>query len=157
MAKPYNPDKAGMTAVDAISQFAKDNEQFIIARSLSTQFQGIASGSWAEALIIWEGSGNKIWASLIRYIQVVQTGGDSSKFDFRILAIEGGTGTDITYEYLNASGRIDVAHDPAIPYHNDTLFTAPDDKKFKVICAIYPQGVGKTGNYDVKLTANRRR
>lgn len=156
MAKPYNPDKAGMTTVDAISQFAKDNEQFIIARSLSDQFQNIPANMWTEALIIWSGSGNKIWASLLRYIQVVKTGGTAAKFDFRILAIEGGVGTDITYEYLNATDRIDIAHDPAIPYHNDTPFTDPDDKKYKVICAIYPKASG-VGSYDVKLTANRRR
>jgi hypothetical protein len=155
MPKPYNPDKAGMTAIDALNQYAKDNEQFIIARSLSTQFQNIAAGGWSEAFIVWEGSGSKIWAALIRYIQVVKTGGAATSFDFRILAIEGGVETDITYEYLNATDRIDVAHDPAIPYHNDTPFTDPDDKKYKVICAIYP--TGGAGSFKVKLTANRRR
>ena len=156
MSKPYNPDKRGVTATDAANQFAADHEQFIFAKSLSSQFQGIAVGAWAEALLVWEGSGNPVWTALLRYIQVVQTGGTATKFDFRILAIEGGIGTDITYEYLDAADRIDKAHDPAIPYHNDSLFTDPDDKKYKIICAIYPKGIG-VGSYEVKLTANRRR
>ena len=130
---------------------ARDALRVIVARAEGTGFVAIADGVTLEVALPWD-RGEKIVAADLERVSVDEMGAGATTFDVEIRTKTGGTGRDISYQFLGQGiPTLDRALSPKVPFLSES--TGADREKIHV--ALTPHG--GAGTFKVRVYARPRR